>query len=134
MDVRSDTLSGGEVHSSYSKTDLDFAVIGFPKTGTTFLLEVLGQHKEIKMVLSDNLKSGGEFCEIHEKGGEKKLAHAIKNKTFEVNSLKYGIKCPTMVRNTNAIENLAKLSTDYTRLIVGVRHPALFFQSFYNYR
>ena len=48
-------------------------------------------------------------------------------------NIKYGIKCPTMVRNTNAIDNLAEMSNN-TRLIIGLRHPVLFFQSFYNYR
>eukprot|EP00569_Conticribra_weissflogii_P015737 CAMPEP_0171400362 /NCGR_PEP_ID=MMETSP0880-20121228/7225_1 /TAXON_ID=67004 /ORGANISM="Thalassiosira weissflogii, Strain CCMP1336" /LENGTH=401 /DNA_ID=CAMNT_0011914681 /DNA_START=62 /DNA_END=1264 /DNA_ORIENTATION=- len=128
-------VSSGEENSEneHSETDLDFAVIGFPKTGTTFLLEVLGRHKEIVMILSDNVESGGEFCQIHHKDGDKELLPYLKNKTLDTEHRKFGIKCPTMVRNTNSIDNLAKISR-HTRLIVGVRHPASWFQSFYNYR
>ncbi|KAL3803153.1 hypothetical protein HJC23_003428 [Cyclotella cryptica] len=108
--------------------DLDFAVIGFPKTGTTFLLEVLGRHPEITMPPK-------EFCQIHHETGDKELINWMKNTTAAKSSQrqKYGIKCPTMIRVTNAIENLMKV-TDQARLVVGVRHPVLWFQSFYNYR
>ncbi|KAL7516637.1 hypothetical protein ACHAWX_001628 [Stephanocyclus meneghinianus] len=115
--------------SSFNATrDLDFALIGFPKTGTTFLLEVLGRHPEITMPPT-------EFCQIHHENGNKELINWMKN-TTAVQSLqrqKYGIKCPSMIRMTNAIENVMKASNQ-TRLVVGVRHPVLWFQSFYNYR
>ena len=119
--------------SYYNNRDLDIAVIGFPKTGTTFLLRVLGRHKEIFM-------QDKEFCGIEEHNGDEKLRHYLQNKIIEAKAvgpshrLRYGIKCPVMVRNMDAIENLAKVSTNYTRLVVGVRHPALWFQSFYNFR
>ena len=101
--------------------ELDFAVIGFPKTGTSFLLEVLGMHPEITMPPK-------EFCKIHHENGDKELMHWIKNQTaYHPPEQKYGIKCPTMIRVTNAIENLMKVS-DQTRLVIGVRHPILWFQ------
>ena len=46
---------------------------------------------------------------------------------------KYGIKCPVMIRRMMSIEALMKVS-DSTRLIVGVRHPIKWFESYYNYR
>ena len=107
--------------------ELDFAIIGFPKTGTSFLLEVLGAHPEITMPPK-------EFCSIHHANGDKQLSDWIKNESaYQPYGQKYGIKCPSMIRVTNAIENLIKVS-DETRLVVGVRHPVLWFQSFYNYR
>jgi hypothetical protein len=106
---------------------LDFAVIGFPKSGTSFLLEVLGMHPEITM-------PSKEFCDIHHDNGDKLFMRWIKNQSaLHPSGQKYGIKCPTMIRVTNAIDNLMKVS-DQTRLVVGVRHPVLWFQSFYNYR
>lgn len=104
---------------------LNFAIVGFPKTGTTFLLKLLENHPEVVMPPQ-------EFCDIHRGTSEIRswLNDASDLQTIDK---KYGIKCPTMVRNTNAIDNLAKLSDD-TRLVVGVRHPVLWFQSFYNYR
>ena len=114
---------------------LDFALIGFPKTGTTFLLKQLEDHSQIRM-------SEGEFCQVHNvtSGAERVLtwltditSSSSTNKTSTGDKTKYGIKCPTMVRTMSAIENLMKIS-DITRLVVGVRHPVKWFESFYNYR
>ena len=119
---------GVMTHSTFNASrDLDFAIIGFPKTGTSFLLEVLGAHPEITMPPK-------EFCAIHHADGDNELSGWIENQSaYQPYGQKYGIKCPTMIRVTNAIENLMKVS-DETRLVVGVRHPVLWFQSFYNYR
>ena len=111
---------------------LDFALIGFPKTGTTFLLKQLEDHSQIRM-------SKGEFCQVHNvtSGAERVLSWLtdISNSsdTSTSGNTKYGIKCPTMVRDMSAIENLIKIS-DHTRLIVGVTHPVRWFEHFYNYR
>jgi len=111
---------------------LDFAVIGFPKTGTTFLLEQLEGHSQIQM-------SKGEFCQVHNvtSGAERVLSWLtdISNSsdTSTSGNTKYGIKCPTIVRDMSAIENLIKIS-DNTRLVVGVAHPVKWFENFYNYR
>lgn len=119
---------------------LDFAIIGFPKTGTTSLLRALERHPEIVMPWT-------EFCQIHQDDGDKAMLKWLhrQTKAFHNASLsspssspihrrkKYGIKCPAMIRLPNAIDNLVKIS-DHTRLVVGVRNPILWFQSFYNYR
>jgi len=110
---------------------LDFAVIGFPKTGTAFLLEQLEGHSQIQM-------SEGEFCQVHNvtSGAERVLTWLtdISNSSdASTSNTKYGIKCPTMVRDMSAIENLIKIS-DNTRLVVGVAHPVTWFEHFYNYR
>jgi hypothetical protein len=77
-----------------------------------------------------------EFCEIHADPGN--LARWIQETHNNVSLTtptpqKTGIKCPTGIKNTYQIETLMKLSSD-TRLIIGVRHPVLWFESFYNYR
>ncbi|KAL3803151.1 hypothetical protein HJC23_003426 [Cyclotella cryptica] len=120
-------------------TDLDFAILGFPKTGTTFLIYALQQHPQV--VMPPDGTAPYEFCQIHRKDGDQELRDWLNNSSSSFKppgmpasvSLKRGIKCPTMVRAMNSIENLMKVS-DATKLIVGVRHPVLWFQSFYNYR
>lgn len=109
-----------------NKTELDFAILGFPKTGTTFLIYALEQHPQVVMPPDGTARM--EFCQIHHPQGHKELVNWIKNaSSAETAAAKYGIKCPTMVRSMNAIENLMKVS-DRTKLIVGVRHPVLWFQ------
>jgi hypothetical protein len=121
-------ISSGLVSNPELKEpDLDFAVIGFPKTGTTFLLQALSMHPEITM-------PSKEYCELHLSDGDKQLVNWIKNQSaLHPSGQKYGIKCPNIVKVTNAIDNMMKVS-DQTRLVVGVRHPVLWFQSLYNYR
>lgn len=129
-------------HELHHQDGLSFAVAGFPKTGTTFLLKMLGQHPEIVMPEQ-------EFCAVHhvvhgvnrtqlllkEMMTMQQQPSSSSSKEEEPHhyNIKYGIKCPTMVRNPSAIDNLAKMS-DTTRLIIGLRHQVLFFQSFYNFR
>jgi hypothetical protein len=79
-----------------------------------------------------------EFCEIHGPDGDKRAMDWLRNHTSTTPltseaPLKYGIKCPTMIRNADAIDNLAKMS-QHTRLLLGLRHPVSYFESFYNYR
>jgi len=120
-------LSSDDAQQNGDRIGLDFAVIGFPKTGTTFLKIVLEQHPKVKM-------HPGEFCQIHGDDGDKPMLNWLQNvSSMALPGQKYGIKCPSLVRDTDAIDNLVKLS-DHTRLVVGVRHPLLWFQSFYNYR
>ncbi|KAL7561241.1 hypothetical protein ACA910_004162 [Epithemia clementina (nom. ined.)] len=48
-------------------------------------------------------------------------------------NIKLGIKCPDSVKNFKAIHRLSQHSPD-CKFVIGVRHPILFLQSFYNYR
>ncbi|KAL7508248.1 hypothetical protein ACHAXN_008860 [Cyclotella atomus] len=92
-------------------------------------MSLFAKHPEITMPEK-------EFCElpavpdnltrfIQETHDKVSLAKSTRQKT--------GIKCPTIIKDAYQIESLMKLSSD-TRLIVGVRHPVLWFESFYNYR
>ena len=144
--VKNDHLSHQLVNNSSSSTiisqnesvSVDFAIIGFPKTGTTFLHNVLRDHPDI--VMGGTPKTKTEFCQINNPydGVERTMAwlNNVSNTdddTVPVPQKTYGIKCPTMVRQMSAIANLVKMS-DHTRLVVGVRHPILWFESFYNHR
>ena len=135
--------------STKSERILDFAIVGFEKTGTTFLLKALGSHPEVVMPvkhseLSKKLcvkKDSGKVVlldwlnEQHDKEvilrDSRELASDTNKQQRRI--LKHGMKCSDLLRKSLAIENLADLS-DQTRLIVGLRHPVLWFQSLYNYR
>jgi len=109
---------------------IDFAIYGFPKTGTTTLLNALQRHTEVFMPSS-------EFCQLHQKGGERSWNnHLLKYSPESIQTIskqKCGIKCPAFVRLPSATENLLHIS-DNVRLVIGLRHPIYWFQSFYNYR
>jgi hypothetical protein len=64
-----------------------------------------------------------EFCNIVEGRGDEKLSEWMENEVAlrasqpsSVPPQKYGIKCPQMIRRTQSIENLMKLS-DSTRYV-----------------
>lgn len=113
--------------NSYDNIGLDFAVIGFPRCGTTFLLEQLQKHKDVTM-------SKGDYCQIHNvTSGAERVSSWLQSASYDNAKSKYGIKCSTMARDMSGIENLMKIS-NHTRLVVGIRHPVKLFESFYNYR
>lgn len=124
------SLVKGDERFINSDIGVDFAVIGFAKTGTTFLLRILGNHPDVIM---DKHEFGGI---LKEDGVERTMAW-LQNVSNTVDPKlppkQYGIKNPAMIRTMNGIDNLMKIS-DHTRLVVGIRHPVLWFQSFYNYR
>jgi len=118
-----------EINEEVDKDDfgLDVFVIGFAKTGTSSLLKFMKEDDELAMLPHENsdLFNGVKGLQKLEKEFDK-----IPDST----NMKKGIKCPSAVRNIGAIRNLAKYTTKDTKLILGVRHPIKFFESFYNYR
>ena len=105
---------------SSSPMKADFGIIGFPKTGTTFLLDMLGKHPEVSMPTRETCKNSG-------------IDAAQQSKDERTPTTRYGFKCPQMIRTTALLEQFAPISNE-TRLVVGVRHPVLWFESFYNFR
>ena len=105
--------------------------------GTTFLLEVLGNHPEITMPVKHSEDSTNICFKTQE--GKESLKRWIKQQKQQQQqqsdmsiTTKYGVKCSGMIRKPLGIENFANLAT--TKIIVGVRHPVDWFQSNYNYR
>lgn len=107
---------------------LDFAIIGNPKTGTTFLVEWLNRHpdlylpdREMRHLLRPDDGPAllvEQFMYLYRrKKGRKQLAY----------------KCPADIRDQTALTHLRDYFPN-TKLIVGLRHPVWWFQSFYNYR
>ena len=115
-----------QVHADISDF-LDFAIIGNPKTGTTFLVEWLNRHPDLWLP-------------------EREMRHLLRRKGpgLVVDQFMYmyrrkmgrrqlGYKCPADVREITALTHLRD-SFPKTKLVVGLRHPVWWFQSFYNYR
>lgn len=119
-----------------SERILDFAIVGFEKTGTTFLLKALSSHPEVVMPikhseLSKKLcvkKDSGKVVLLdwlNEQHDKEVILRDSRELISDTNKqqhriLKHGMKCSDLLRKSLAIENLADLS-DQTRLIVGLR-------------
>ena len=103
---------------------LDFAIIGFPKTGSTSVSRWIGLHPE-------TLIRKNEMFAL----SEGKPARAVWSfYTLPQGDYKRGYKSPYDITNKGgALESLRKY-WPMTRLIIGVRHPVRWFESFYNHR
>ena len=103
---------------------LDFAIVGFPKCSTTFLRnDLLSSNEEIFFGNDDN--------EIHHlnRNNAPALKKLFQNHPYTIN----GFKCPNLLYSETGLFNL-EMYFKQTDLIIAVRHPILWFQSFYNYR
>jgi hypothetical protein len=143
---------------------LDFLVAGFPKSGTTTLLATLRQHPEIAMDSTENCQVARPIQQDDKNLKRlNRYLFALKKDVFNerTNSdlqsslglppvfgsslpdnyasaltpdkLQAGIKCPDAVKNFKAIHRLSQHSPN-CKFVIGVRHPIMFLQSFYNYR
>jgi hypothetical protein len=98
---------------------LQFAVLGFPKCGTSFMMRYLGQHDEIAM-LRDK-----EHCELTTGTKDAFLVKALLDKLPSGNYAR-GLKCPKQLENPLGMDRLFRYFPN-VRVIVGVRHPVLWY-------
>ena len=103
---------------------LDFAILGHGKCGTTTLMDWLGEHPAIKVP------------------EEEVLELVVGTKVQFINRLhsqlppgpfKRGYKSPGDIRSPHAIRILDRFFPKVL-LIVGIRHPILWFESLYNFK
>jgi hypothetical protein len=111
------------------KIQLDFAIVGFAKTGTTSLRTLLQHHEQT--TIPDNEKcyrtgSDEEMKRLFQELGK------LPNKSNFAPTLR-GIKCPSNVIYVDGLQKMKDYKND-TKLIVGIRHPVRWFESFYNFR
>lgn len=108
---------------------LNFAVIGFPKCGTSTLMHHLESHPEVSMFKDERCENSFNQHAVLMKDLYEKFPAS--NSTHQVIR---GIKCPADIENTKlSMRNYRKYfyKTDF---VVGIRHPVLWFESFYNFR
>ena len=121
---------------------LDFFMMGWPKTGSTSMMQYLDSSDELKIVTNHKEDSMlTEFCFDEVEGAVGRLFERIEEEY--VNSKKdvrYGIKCPESISKGTDPAALLKVLKEHnpngteTKLLIGLRHPVQWFESFYNYR
>jgi hypothetical protein len=120
---------------------LDYAVVGFAKCGSTTLSMWLDKHPEI----SDFPREvwdvyHGRNVDFIQRMHDKRAKEIIKSMSKQSNHSQHhgdrklhGYKCPGDITRQQPLNTLTK-HFPKTKLIITMRHPVLFFQSFYNYR
>lgn len=104
---------------------LDFSIIGFPKCGTSSMMFHLQSHPEIQ-IFSD------ERCDLSY-NQQVRLIRDIYDQ-FPDGDFVTGIKCPMDLENTQLAQRNYRKWFPKSKFIVGIRHPVLWFESFYNHR
>lgn len=124
-------MTGTEI-KRYSSVTLDYYIAGFPKCGTTSLVKAMSNHNETMT------PTGSEDCILIR--GDKTDSEMYEELMDELiplapidSKVKRIIKCPQGAGALVNVQTLQKLFP-HTKLIFGLRHPVLWFQSFYNYR
>lgn len=103
---------------------MDFSIVGFPKTGTSTLMFYLEQYTDSIFIFPD------ERCEL----GWNQHVKLIRAMYREYQPhRRMGIKCPRDLEIDLSMSNYNRFFPT-TKFIVGLRHPVLWFQSFYNFR
>mmetsp|Transcript_31441 Transcript_31441/g.62285 ORF Transcript_31441/g.62285 Transcript_31441/m.62285 type:complete len:403 (-) Transcript_31441:4-1212(-) len=112
---------------------LDFAIIGFPKSGTTFMKDYLNQSNETCVYEREFcMKQPSDVPNLvrHYHDAHLKLQQSLKDNYKKIN---FGLKCPGVLYRKHDL-NIYRKYFPRTRLIIGLRHPVSWFESFYNYQ
>jgi hypothetical protein len=104
---------------------LDFAIVGFPKCGTTALQEYLSQHVQVEML------RGEAFCLMNRE--PQRLIHRLYLQLPKDATVKRGYKNPLDIRAPPSLHYLTQHFPN-TTLVIGIRHPVLWFESLYNFK
>ncbi|KAL7474794.1 hypothetical protein ACHAW6_000746 [Cyclotella cf. meneghiniana] len=116
---------------------LDFAIVAFPKSGTTFMKDYLRQSSQVWMhdreFCMKNAEDVRRFVRVYHDArlGQIQTREQQQN-DGNASMIRYGLKCPGVLYR-NDIE-LYRTYFHRTKLIVGIRHPVSWFESFYNYQ
>jgi hypothetical protein len=103
---------------------LDFAIVGHPKTATSFTMDWLVSQDEIQMISH----------EINSLRMDKPAELVSQLYTLPAgNTYKRGYKNPRDLFSIEALDSIAQYWPD-CKLVVGLRHPVSWFESFYNFR
>ena len=110
---------------------LDFAIIGFPKCGTTFLRKTLLDPKDDSKIFWGN--NDTEIHLLRQNKLEAFLKLYEEDRSVKFQETLNAFKCPDLLYSPLALNHLHK-HFPTTNVIVSVRHPITWFESFYNYR
>jgi hypothetical protein len=123
---------------------LDFAIVGYPKTGTSFLLDWLARASDQVLARTSEVHDLADGRVADFVAGLYRLRPGAGNNNsssgggaasspFPGSGYKRGYKAP---RDLQIPEAMAALDLYWpgAALIVGLRHPVLWFESYYNFR
>ena len=117
-----------DVVETHEEQSFDFVLAGFPGSGTSALFDALKTHKETSVAAS-------EKCAIASPGIADGKVQKILDRTLAnlsaVPSAKRGFACQTAMYNYRSISRMSSHSPK-TKFIIGMRHPVMMMQSFYN--
>jgi len=102
---------------------LDFAIVGYAKSGTSTMMHWLAQHEEAQVLVKESY----ELLKSQPANLVKKL-YSLPSGNF-----KRGYKSPNDVYEQH-IHAYFRQYFPQTRMIVGLRHPIRWFESFYNFK
>lgn len=118
---------------------LDFAIIGFPKSGTSFLKNYLNStsetyvyHREFCIKKeSDLIRFVEVYHELHLQFQQQQQQSSSSSRTNQ--KIQFGLKCPGVLYRSHDL-TFYKTYFPNTKFIIGLRHPVLWLESFYNYQ
>ena len=128
----SNTLIEDYSAPSVPRRKLDFLIAGFPKCGTTTLAHAFAAHDETDISLSERCDIEGN-TPSPDVGPVHGNLQDILGELSADPKINLGAKCPTSLSFHHTLSML-NLRSPQTKLIVGVRHPVFYFESYYNYR
>lgn len=106
---------------------LDFAIIGHPKTGSTNLIYWLNRHPQIRMPPSElHIHRTNETAQLSE------MMEVMASMGPYNPNIRRGYKSPNDIRRPT-IMTMLRQRWPRAKLIIGVRHPVLWFESYYNF-
>ena len=110
---------------------LDFSVIGFPKTGTSFMEHYLFNTEETHIDNQENCFTDADMD---------MAAHLITTRDYTLGQttadgyrVQNAVKCPKDLMGPHSVANYARNFPDI-KFVVSTRHPVWWFQSRYNYK
>ena len=104
---------------------LNFAIVGFPKCGTSTMMHYFNQNTEVQIFPKERCDLGGSQ--------QATLIKALYNDLPPGDYVR-GIKCPSNVESQNLALPAYGKYFPKTDFIVGIRHPVKWLESFYNHR
>lgn len=119
--------SNDETLDDSTTLEFDFIVAGFPKCGTTTLLKAFAAHPETSMAAE-------EQCAV---AAPSQADPIVLKKLQETRNGLVGeqtaFKCPNAMYTYKSIIRMEQHSPQ-VKLVIGIRHPVLMMQSYFNYR
>jgi len=127
----SELVNGNHIRGDVSWM-LNFSIVDYPKAGTTFLMNYL-RRKNDEIYINN-----GEICYLNRRNPSKLVRmyykpHLENAANDQGERIQFGIKCPEDLETEFGLQRYAKYFPD-TKMIISVRHPILWFESYYNFR